>query len=145
MDNTKTILNELLMDVFNHILEIEEESLKKAGVNLSMKEVHVLEAITRTQEKTMGNVAKQLRITVGSLTISVDRLVSKGYVKRANDEFDRRKVLIDITTKANSVMKIHKEFHDNMLDSLIDDINIDQEEILIKSLENIKNYFKFKY
>lgn len=145
MGNPRQILNELLVDVFNHILDIEAEELKKAGVLLSIKEVHVLEAITRTEEKTMGNVAKQLRITVGSLTTSVDRLVSKGYVKRANDENDRRKVLIDLTSKATSVMQAHDDFHNQMLESLFCDINIDQEEVVIKSLENIKNFFKFKY
>lgn len=143
--STKEILNELLVDVFNHILDIEEDELHKAGVTLSMKEVHAIEAISLTIDKTMSNVAKRLRITVGSLTICIDRLVSKGYVKRVNDEFDRRKVIIELTKKGEEVLQIHNHFHEEMLNDALNDLNIEEEKVLIKSLENIKNYFKFKY
>lgn len=143
--NTKEMLNELLVDVFNHILDIEEDELKKAGVVLSMKEVHALEAISLTPDKTMSNVAKKLRITVGSLTTCIDKLVSKGYVKRINDEFDRRRVIIEPTKKGDEVLKIHQAFHENMLNNVLEDTSIEEEQALIKSLENIKDYFKFKY
>ncbi len=143
--NAKEIINELLVDVFNHIVDIEEDELKKAGVKLSMKEVHAIEAISLTEDKTMSNVAKKLRITVGSLTICIDRLVSKGYVKRVNDEFDRRKVLIELTKKGEEVLATHVKFHEQMLNDALGDLSIEENEVLIKSLENIKNYFKFKY
>lgn len=140
----KEIINELLVDVFNHILDIEEDELKKENVKLSMKEVHAIEAISRTKDKTMSNVAKTLRITVGSLTICIDRLVSKGYVKRVNDEFDRRKVLIELTTKGEEVLAIHNQFHENMLKDVVNDLSLEDNEVLIKSLETVKDYFKEK-
>lgn len=143
--DTKEIINELLVDVFNHILDIEEDELKKRGVSLSMKEVHALEAISLTEDKTMSNVAKKLRITVGSLTTCIDKLVSKGYVKRINDEYDRRKVIIEPTKKGEDVLLIHKEFHDEMINNILEDIPVAEEEGLVKSLINIKNYFKIKY
>lgn len=144
MLTAKEIINELLVDVFNHILDIEEDELKKENVKLSMKEVHAIEAISRTKDKTMSNVAKTLRITVGSLTICIDRLVSKGYVKRVNDEFDRRKVLIELTTKGEEVLAIHNQFHENMLKDVVNDLSLEDNEVLIKSLETVKDYFKEK-
>lgn len=145
MSKTKEVINELLVDIFNHILEIEESELKKKGVKLSMKEVHVLEAINLVNDKTMSNVAKKLRITVGSLTISIDRLVKKCYVMRGNDENDRRRVLIGLTSKGKEVLKIHDDFHNNMLDSFIEDIDEEAQNNLISALEGVKNYFKFMY
>ena len=52
----RAVVNELLVDIFNRILAIEGESLKEKGVKLSMSEIHVLEAITKTDEPTMTNV-----------------------------------------------------------------------------------------
>lgn len=44
---TKKVLNELLVDLFYHILRLEEKNLKDNGVNLSMTEVHAIEAIKK--------------------------------------------------------------------------------------------------
>ena len=143
--SSKEILNELLVDVFNHILDIEQECLKKNGVSLSMTEVHVVEAISLVEPKTMTLIARKLRITLGTLTTSVDRLVKKGYVIRLYDESDRRKVLLKLTELGEAVLLQHKKFHEEMLDSLFVDTNIEEDERLIKSLQNLKSYFKFKY
>ena len=79
MVSAKEVINELLVDVFNHILSIEAEVLKNRGVKLSMTEVHVLEAIKNTEDPTMGNIANKLRITMGTLTTSINVLVRKKF------------------------------------------------------------------
>jgi DNA-binding MarR family transcriptional regulator len=145
MTSPKQVINELLVEVFNHILSIEGDALRKRGVTLSMTEVHVLEAIQNTDIPTMGNVAKRLRVTLGTLTTSVGVLVDKKYVSRHCDENDRRKVILKLTSSARDVLKIHAEFHDEMIDSAFKDLELEKNEVLLKSLENISNYFKEKY
>lgn len=145
MVSPKEIINELLVDVFNHILSIENDVLKKRGVKLSMTEVHVLEAIRNVDVATMGNVAQKLRVTLGTLTTSINVLVKKNYVRRYRDENDRRKVFLELQETALEVLVIHDEFHDEMVASLFDDLNLENDEVLLKSLENISQYFKQKY
>lgn len=139
------LINELLVEVFNQILSIEADILKEKGVKLSMTEVHVLEAIRNTEVTTMGNVAKKLRITLGTLTTSVNVLVKKEYVSRYREETDRRKVYLKLNKSAYEVLEIHDSFHEDMISSIIDDLKIDEDEVLVKSLENISEYFKNKY
>lgn len=145
MVSAKEVINELLVDVFNHILSIEAEVLRERGVKLSMTEVHVLEAIKNTSEPTMGNVASKLRITMGTLTTSINVLVRKNFVNRYRDENDRRKVFLELKESAKEVLKIHDEFHEEMVSSLLKDLDLEKDEILLKSLENISNYFKQRY
>jgi DNA-binding MarR family transcriptional regulator len=145
MGSPKEVINELLVEVFNHILSIEGDALRKQGVKLSMTEVHVLEAIRNADVPTMGNVAKKLRVTLGTLTTSVGVLVDKKYVSRHRDEHDRRKVLLKLSNSAFDVLKIHDQFHDEMIDSAFKDLELDKNEVLMKSLENLSNYFKEKY
>lgn len=145
MVDPKQVINELLVDVFNHILSIEADTLKQRGVKLSMTEVHVLEAIRNTKEPTMGHIAKRLRITLGTLTTSVNVLVRKEYVYRYRDDNDRRKVYIKLNQNACDVLKVHDEFHDEMINSVFKDLEIEKDEVLMKSLENISNYFKNQY
>ncbi|MFA6801622.1 MAG: MarR family transcriptional regulator [Acholeplasmataceae bacterium] len=145
MGHAKQLINELLVEVFNQILSIEADVLKKQGVKLSMTEVHVLEAIRNTEIPTMGNIAHRLRVTLGTLTTSVNVLVKKEYVRRYRDEKDRRKVYLELNSSAIKVLSIHDSFHEDMLSSIIDDLSIDENEVLVKSLENISDYFKNKY
>lgn len=145
MVSPKQVINELLVDVFNHILSIESDTLKKRGVKLSMTEVHVLEAIRNTEVPIMGNIAQRLRITLGTLTTSVNVLVRKGYVYRFRDDQDRRKVFIKLNQSAHDVLKIHDEFHNEMIDNVFEDLEIEKDEVLMKSLENVSNYFKKRY
>ncbi len=141
----KYVINELLVEVFNQILSIEQENLKARGVKLSMNEVHVIEAIQKEAEPTMSKIARRLRITVGTLTTSINRLVTKGYCERFSNPEDRRKVFIRLTEKALEVIRIHEAFHDEMIDAVIEDLQLDQNHVLIDSLEKLTDYFKSKY
>ena len=145
MVSPKEVINELLVDVFNHILSIESDVLKKRGVRLSMTEVHVLEAIRNSETPTMGSVAQKLRVTLGTLTTSVNVLVRKEYVTRYSEENDRRKVYLKLTKSAINVLQIHDEFHNEMVSSLFKDLELEKDEALMKSLENISKYFKEHY
>ena len=122
MSEAKILINELLVDIFNRILAIEGEELKKAGVTLSMNEVHVLEAIQFVQEPSMSFIAQKLGITVGSLTTAVNTLFQKGYVTRYRLPEDRRKVLVKLEDNALEVLKIHKVYHDKMIDAIFEDL-----------------------
>lgn len=145
MNKSKEILNELLVVVFNQILSIEAEHIRNKGVTLSMTEVHVLEAIRNVETPIMSHVAKQLRITVGTLTTSINILVKKGYVTREKITEDKRKVLLKLSKKAEPVLKIHDDFHDEMISNVIKDLSIDKNTVLIESLQTVSEYFKQKY
>ncbi|MFK5883706.1 MAG: MarR family transcriptional regulator [Candidatus Izemoplasma sp.] len=145
MEGQKKVINDLLVEVFNHILSIEGMNLKRKGVKLSMNEIHVLEAIVKTSTPTMTNISKRLRITVGTLTTAINRLVEKGFCTRYSDSLDKRKVYIKNTQTAIDVLKIHDEFHDEMVDALFEDMNLHEDKLLLNSLENLNEYFKQKY
>ena len=138
---SKAIVNELLVDIFNRILAIEGEALKSSGVKLSMSEIHVLEAITKVKEPTMTNISKKLGITVGSLTVSINTLYQKGFVSRERDVEDRRKVVVGVLPKAEEALEKHNDFHNEMINSIFNDLKIEEDELLISSLKKLSSYF----
>jgi DNA-binding MarR family transcriptional regulator len=141
----KSTLNELLVRMFNYILYIEERNLKQKGVTLSMTEVHLLESIAKSSENTMSSIAKQSMVTQGTLTTNVKTLEKKGYVERYKDENDKRIIHLRLTDEAHEVLKIHDAFHSEMIDKTLEDLDLENNEVLIQSLENILNYFEEKY
>ena len=142
---TRNTLNELLVYLFNYILYIEANNLKQKGVELSINEVHILERIEKASSNTMSHLARTLMVTSGTLTTNISRLEKKGYVERYRDENDRRIVRLRNTPKALEVLKIHDEFHENMINKAIGDLGLEENEVLNATLENILEYFSDMY
>lgn len=146
MSKSIKILNEILVEIFNDILLIEQSALKQGEIgDLSITEVHTIEAIGMCGEKSMSEIAAKLLITVGTLTTAINNLIKKGYVERRREEKDRRVVLISLTHKGRIVYRVHERFHSNMIKEIITGLNEEETDILITSLEKLNDFFKTKY
>jgi DNA-binding MarR family transcriptional regulator len=145
MKNTVSVLNELLVNTFNDILSIEQKALH-AGVfkDLSVTEIHTIEAIGMYGTKTMSEVAGIIGITVGTLTTAINHLVRKEYVIREKSEEDRRVVHISLTRKGKLAYRVHEKFHTDMVRAIIAELTAEEEEVLIKSLDKLNCFFRKK-
>ena len=92
---SEDVLNMLLVKLFNDILKIEAAAIKQGEFSdLSVTENHIIEAIGKDREMTMTEVAKDLDITVGTLTTAINRLIKKEYVEKL--ELEENKDCIDV-------------------------------------------------
>jgi len=140
------VVNELLVETFNDILQIEQKALKEGVLNdLSIREIHTINAIGMYEYRTMTEVAQDLKITLGTLTTAINKLLIKGYVVRKRGEEDRRSVIIALNRKGKLAYRIHDKFHSHMVHATIDGLNEQEEQVLIKSLEKLNDFFKEKY
>jgi DNA-binding MarR family transcriptional regulator len=146
MNKSITMINELLVQLFNDVLQIEEQSLKN-GVfsDISITEVHTIEVIGLYNERTMSEVAQKLKITVSTLTTAINKLIKKGYVERKRIEEDRRVVLVKLTRKGKLAYRLHQRFHKRMINNAIEGLNLEEEKILLSSLNKLNDFFKEKY
>jgi DNA-binding MarR family transcriptional regulator len=140
------VVNELLVDLFNDILVIEQKSLQCSVFrDLSITEIHTIEAIGMYKPRTMTEVACQLDITIGTLTTAINHLVRKQYVIRERSNQDRRIVYIRLTKKGKLAFRVHQKFHSDMVKETINGLTEQEEKILVQSLEKLNNFFKSKY
>ncbi|MBQ8821087.1 MAG: MarR family transcriptional regulator [Lachnospiraceae bacterium] len=140
--NIKATLNEVLVKLFREIITIEERAIKQSQFkDLTANDMHVMEAIGTDEAKNMSTVAKALSITTGTLTISVNGLVKKGYVERVRSDEDRRVVLVSLTPKGKQAHAQHAGFHNNMIDAVAEGLNEEELEVLGKALANLNRYF----
>ena len=136
-------INDLLVEVFNDILVIEESELRKSRFNdLTITEMHTLEAIGMYRKKTTSEVAKELSITVGTLTTAVNRLVKKDYVERIRSEDDRRVVKLSLTKKGKLLYRVHQSFHRQMIEAILVDMEKDEAAALLKALGNLHHFLQ---
>ncbi|EOL47572.1 MarR family transcriptional regulator [Enterococcus phoeniculicola] len=136
-------INDYLVSVFNDILTIEESELKKSQFNdLSITEMHTIEAIGMYRKKTTSEVAKELSITVGTLTIAINKLVKKDYVERIRSEDDRRVVKLGLTKKGKLLFRVHQHFHREMVKNILNGMEKPEEEALLKALKNLHTFLQ---
>ena len=92
--------------------------LQSKGINLSISEVHTLEAIGNAdKDNRMTDIANKLDITLSTLSINIKRLIKKkGYVVKEIDPDDRR-IVHALTDSAYDILSIHHEFHEELVSS----------------------------
>ena len=136
------VLHDILVKLFQEILDIESKALITSEFkDISVNDMHIIEAIGEREPKNMSSVAKIMSVTVGTLTIAINSLVKKGYVHRERSEEDRRVVLISLTKKGKKANAHHMKFHDGMIQAELKDLNEEQQEVLVKALMNLRTFF----
>ncbi|MGN0754274.1 MAG: MarR family winged helix-turn-helix transcriptional regulator [Aristaeellaceae bacterium] len=143
MNQNESMIDRVLVHLFNDLLRIEERTLQRKIGDLSMREVHIIEAVCAAQaeDNTMTVLAAMLRITVGSLTVAIKTLERKGYVLRQRSELDRRRVHVLPLPPALEVERHHRAFHERMVEAVTTAVPPEELDVLIKSLHAIYDYF----
>ena len=139
------VLNEILVRLFRSIMDVEEKAIiTQEFQDITNNDMHVIEAIGMGTPKNMSSIAKELSVTVGTLTIAMNSLVKKGYVKRERGEEDRRVVYISLSDKGKKAFIHHARFHKEMITSILDEFDEDEKKILIRGLTKLDNWFRDK-
>ena len=145
-NTTEYVLNKLLVQLFNDILQIEKNAMNNTDFkDLSITEIHTIEAIGKEGNRTMGEIANDLRITVGTLTTAINRLIKKGYVERKRIEEDRRVVVVYLTESGKKVFDEHTLFHKEMIDEVAKNFEDYELKVLTKALSKVSEFFEDKY
>ena len=65
---------------------------------LSRHQASILDHLDEIDPTTVNELARHMGVTAATMSLAIDRLERKGYVQRARDEADRRRVHVRLTT-----------------------------------------------
>ena len=106
--------------------------------------MHMLETLGEGQANILSDVARTLNITAATASVSMGRLVNKGFVERKHIEGDRRKYYLELTELGRQSYLNHKRFHEELVDSVIHEFGIEKFPDLLRALENLTDFFRDK-
>lgn len=139
-------INKMLVEVYDDVNHIEEYSIKNGAFSdLSITEIHTIEAIGMYGSKTMSEITAKLEITMGTLTTAIDKLIKKGYVERSRSNTDRRIVNVSLLKRGKLAYRIHEKFHLEMVEAVMADFTPEEEEILLIGLSKLNKHLKDIY
>ena len=102
----------------------------------------MIEAVGLGEGKNMSSIARELKITVGSLTTAMNSLVKKQYVERYRSKKDRRVVFVKLTDKGVRAYQHHEEYHRQMSQAILDRLDDEELSVLLKTLDILKGFFR---
>lgn len=138
------VLNQFLVEVFGQILKAEAACL--AGKDLSLRELHLIDAVCRAVDQGGDNrstaIAAALGITAGTLTSAVNLLEKKGYLLRRRDERDKRVVHLLPTERGRAADARHRDFHRQMVAHVLDGLTDEEAECTLRALGRVAEVFR---
>ena len=142
MDSYGT-LNDALVSLFNDVMDIEQKAIiTEQFKDITNNDMHVIDAIGIGNPKNMSTIAKELSVTVGTLTIAINSLVKKGYVTRQRSNEDRRVVYISLSDKGRKAYKHHADFHRKMIQGIMEELNEQELQVLVKAIHHLDNWLR---
>jgi len=107
---------------------------------VSFPQYFLLAHIAANEGISMTDIAERMNHSTAAATGLVDRLENLGYVRRGPATSDRRKVMVKITKKGQSLVgKIRQDIAGN-LHTLMEQLTPDEQEAWVRIYEKIHSY-----
>ncbi len=118
---------------------IEELQKEAERLHITPSQLQVLQCISEREHPTMKDIANELRITPPSVTTIVESLHDQGFVRREEDQNDRRVVRISITPKTYKMYSSLKDAKFIVLKNLFAKLSEEDRSALSKIITKIIN------
>ncbi|WP_096816904.1 MarR family winged helix-turn-helix transcriptional regulator [Lactococcus fujiensis] len=131
-------VNEWLIQLFHDFMILEEQFLKdRETPDVTVKELQILTLIHALGSCRATDIAKDQKLALSTITITLNRLEKKGYIRRTPSKVDRRVIFVGLEDKGNELCDQHREFFSDITDSLFDSIYGTTENKLEGELGNL--------
>jgi DNA-binding MarR family transcriptional regulator len=108
---------------------------QRAVDSMSDGQFAVLAALFTHGSHTLGDLAERERVTAPSMTRTVNCLQESGYISRAADENDGRKVVIDLTETGRAVVQETARRRDAWVEESLAELTEDELDTVARAAE----------
>lgn len=145
MDEFSRELNRLLVSTYRDIGKLEEDMLHSfSGMDLTIGELHLLEAVGENKDKGMVvcELAQRMELTPPTVTVAINKLAHKGFVQKTRSTRDRRSVIVTLTRLGKKVNAAHRYFHEQMVRNIVKLLSPAEREGMIHGMQSLNAFFK---
>ena len=145
MNHTRIIhsISEKLFESYNLTIQLEKKELEASQFkDLNIKDLHTIRMIGSNKNLTITEIAKQLCLTKATLTSTIDKLESHGYVLRERNPKDRRIINIILTKKGRLLYKLYNKRNKEYMTNLLKETSMSELTDLDKKLDSFVKYLK---
>lgn len=133
MDN----LTNQIIEFYDRISSWEQSVVRDSG--FTPAQMHAIEVIGHTGQLKMKELAKQMGLTTGTITLMVDKLEKCGAAQRKPHKNDRRSILVSLTEKGKILFEEHHKLHMKLTSDLCADLTESESELLATLLTKMNS------
>ncbi len=123
------LIEKILLETFN------DSDIK----DLTQQQIHYLKVIVRMKYPTVTELANELKIKKPTVTILIDKLEKKGYIKRVASKSDRRVTHIMMDEKGQIIQQLRKIASRRLEETISRSLNETEVSILAEILKKLAN------
>lgn len=139
IDKENVQLSDLLIEFYETLFSWETAVAKTSG--LTPQQNHTIEIVGNDGPIRMKPLAEKLSVTMGTLTVMIDRLETGGYLKREKDPEDGRGYIIQLTRKGGQIHNEHHAYHLKLSDDILHALDPEETRQFIDLLKKINGVF----
>ncbi|EMS73857.1 MarR family winged helix-turn-helix transcriptional regulator [Ruminiclostridium cellobioparum] len=141
--NELLLVDQLFRKLFDKYYKLESKKFFSKNLeDLTVIEINTILVIGHGSEnKKMSEIANTLGVTFGTPTVTIDRLIKKGYVIRQRDEEDRRQVFISLSETGVSVFESIVQLRNKIAEKIFGILDPSERKALIDILSNLNSHF----
>jgi DNA-binding MarR family transcriptional regulator len=112
LKETITFLSDLIENILEETLDVSDFS------DLTWQQLHYLKVLVKMKNPTLTELAKELNLTKPTVTVLVDKLAEKGYIRRVKSDEDRRVMHLYIDKKGAKVNALRETAFKKMAEKI---------------------------
>lgn len=135
-------LTEAISYLSDLIEKVLEESISQVEFSdLTQQQLHYLRVVVRMNNPTLSELARELNLTKPTVTVLVDKLVEKGYIRRVKSDKDRRSMHLHINDKGSKINSLREIAYKKLSEKISTGLNKNETVILTELLRKIVRYW----
>lgn len=139
MSESCSQLNHTLIEFYEKLSSWELDIIKGKGLSLPL--VHAVEILGAFGAMPMKQLAEKIGITMGTLTVQVDKMVAARLVERVPHATDRRSILVRLTKKGEQIFAEHDAQHLQLTQQLTRSFDANELQLLTELMQKLNTGF----
>jgi DNA-binding MarR family transcriptional regulator len=129
-----TTIDSILQAQRTIIRTLQDASTSWLELNVSMAQLKTLIVLEDEGPLPVGQVGDRMGVTLPTASYQVERLVQKGLVERVQDERDRRRALVHLTSEARELLRSLRQGRAELMRSWIEQMSREDVSSLYQGL-----------
>jgi DNA-binding MarR family transcriptional regulator len=106
----------------------------KTRRQVSVHQASILDHLDESDPTALVELARHMGVTVSTMSLNVERLVRRGYVRRTRDAEDRRRLRLLLTAAGLRLREASTVLEPARVSAMLNELNADEREQALKGL-----------
>jgi len=103
----------------------------------TLRQLYYIELIDKNEGISVSELAKTMDVKKSTVSVAINQLIDLGIVTKIQSSDDKRFYFLQLTSKGNKIMEMHKQVHKNTIKKILSILNPEEVENFVNIVNKI--------